>query len=282
MRRVLTIVALLGLLTGCSSQDRYELTFADPVTVARATGVEAMALDGNTLYYGIFDTGDVFKVNVRSPKTPEKIGHVDVRSKGANGLLSLAVYQHRVYVSWVRADRHLVVGPIDGPLTWIGPLVNSLRREGHIAFTPKGELYVSVGRRVYSLLGRVTTVSDGWVNAFAFTVDGRDRMFVADQPPLHGTTFVARGRENDHAKRRRFATGLAGTKASGITFVDDELLVCRSNVGDVMRLHVGIDNVARRRGPVEGIKCRNAIASTTDGSVITAIAHEIRRYPPTR
>lgn len=282
MKRALAVVALLGLLTTCSTQDRYELTFAAPVTVARATGVEAMALDGNTLYYGIFDTGDVFKVDVRSPKAPDRVGHVDVRSKGANGLLSLAVYQHRVYASWVRADRHLVVGPLDGPLTWIGPLVNSLRREGHIEFTPKGELYVSVGRRVYSVLGDVTKVSDGWVNAFAFTVDERDRMFVADQPPLRGKTFVARGRENDHAKRRRFATGLAGTKVSGITFVNDELLACRSNVGDVMRLHVGLDNVARRRAPLKGVKCRNAIVSTTDGSVITAIAHEIRRYPPTR
>ena len=279
MRRLVAALAVTGLLTACSAQDRYELRFAAPITVATATGVQAMALDGDTLYYGEFDTGDVYRVDVRTPRTPRKVGHVDVRAKGANGLQSIAVYGGRVFVSWVRADRHLVVGPLDGPLTWTGPLVNSLRRDGHIAFTPNGILYVSIGHRVYDIDGAVSTVSDGWNNAFAFAVDARDRMFVADQPSKEGKAFVARGREKNHAKRRRFATGLAGTKPSGVAFVDDELLVCRGNVGDVARLHIGLDNVARRRESLARVKCRDAIVTTTDGSVITAIARRDTALP---
>lgn len=243
MRRLVAALLVAVALTSCGA-DHTALRFGDPITVARATGVQAMALDGDTLYYGEFDTGDVYRVDVLMPSTPVKVGHVDVRAKGANGLQSLAVHDGRVYVSWVRDDRHLVVGPLDGPLTWIGPLVNSLRRDGHIAFDSQGRLFVSIGRRIYRLGDRVTTVSKGWRNPFAFTIDPNGRVVVVDQP----------------------RAGAGGTKASGVAFVGDTRLVCRSNVGDVAPLH--------------GVKCRNAIVTTGDGSVITAIAHEIRRYPP--
>lgn len=280
VRTIAAVTFLAG--AACGSRDRNDLAFAEPTRVARVSGVQALAVDGSHLYYGMFDTGEIFKVNARRPATPTRLATVTVRGKGTNGVMGLAVFDHELFVSYVQPDRRLVVAKVvGGGIVWRGPLVNSLRRDGHIVFDPDGALYVSIGARVVRIVdGEAETVSDGWVNPFAFSIDERDRMFVADAPSPGGKAFVARGRENDQPKRRRFATGLPGSKPSGLAFVGDEVLVCRSNVGDVARLHIGLDNTARRRGSIEGVKCRNAVVVMSDGSVVTALAHEIRRYPP--
>lgn len=282
MRRIACALALLAV-GACSNEPRGErLVFGDAITVAKATGVQAMAVDGRDIYFGVFDTGEVFKVDRRAPLTPKPVGSVPVRAKGANGLMGLAVHDHDLYVSYVNADRRLVVEELaDRKRVYEGPVVNSLQRVGRIAFDPDGVLHVSLRDRIVRIVdGQADVVSQGWVNPLAFSIDERGRMFVADHPRRDGEAFVARGREANRAKRNRFATGLAGTKPSGLAFVRDEVLVCRSNVGDVARLHIGLDNVARRRGAVEGVRCRNAIVAMDDGSIVTALAHEIRRYPP--
>ncbi len=283
MRRLAAFALVALVCVSCSTRDRNEVHLGAPITVANATAVQAMALDGDRLYYGVFDTGEIYEVNARKPATPTLLTTVNVRAKGANGLMSLAVERGRLYVSFVRPDRRLVVERVLGKvLVWQGPIVNSLQRVGHIAFDNKGVLHVSLADRIVRVVdGKAETLTKDWVNPFAFAIDARNRIFVADQPPLRGKSFVARGRETDPAKRKRFATGLpAGSKPSGLVFLGDELLVCRATAGDAFRLHIGLDNTPRRRNPVDAVKCRNAIAVGGDGSLITAIAHEIRRYPP--
>ncbi|MEY2470371.1 MAG: hypothetical protein QOF21_3069 [Actinomycetota bacterium] len=147
-----------------------------------------------------------------------------------------------------------------------------------------GNVYVAAKTQLMRLEdGRRVEVSGGWVNPDAFTFDERGRLWVADQARPDGKELVARGKERNGAKRRRFATALpAGSKPVGIAAIDDELFVCRSGQGDVYRLHVGIDDVARRRGVVPGLKCDTAIVSLADGSLVTATGDDIRRYPPRR
>jgi len=146
----------------------------------------------------------------------------------------------------------------------------------------RGDVYVAVDTRIMRIdAGRRVEVSGGWVNPNAFTFDDRGRLWVADQARADGKELVARGREKNGAKRRRFATALPeGSKPSGIAAIKDELFVCRSGQRDVYRLHVGLDDVARRRGVVPGLKCDRAIMSLPDGSLVTATGDDIRRYPP--
>jgi len=243
MRRAVVAVLALALLAAACGKDRYEPKFGAATKIVSVDNVTALTVDGNHLYYGDPATDDVYRVRLRAPHTRVLIERVP-------NLKSLAVFRGQLHVS----------------------------SDGHIAVDRDGRIYESVGGRI---MQGSTIISKGWVNPFAFSIDARNRLFVADQASDSGKERTARGRENDVAKRNRFSAVLPkNSKPIGLAILDDELLVCRSTYRDVFRLHVGIDNTPRNRGVVKGLACTGAIATMADGSVVTATAHEIRRYPP--
>ncbi|HVT78261.1 MAG TPA: hypothetical protein VHD87_14595 [Acidimicrobiales bacterium] len=282
MRTLCLAVVFVLVAGGCSRGAGDQAPkFAAPQRVAAATGVEAMAVDGTTLYYGVVDTGDIHRVDAVHPGTPERIGHVVVRSAGANGLVGLAVRGHALFVAYVQPDRHLVVATLERGVVWTGPLTNSLHHDGHVAFDDGGHLVISFHSQLLQVGSGEgsTVVSDGWVSPFAFDIDAHNRLFVADQPPLHGRALVAHGRDRAAARRRRGAELFRGSKPSGLAVLGDDLLVCRGGQGDVFRVHVAASGTLKRRAALPDVKCRSAIVALSDGSIVTAVAHEIRRYP---
>jgi hypothetical protein len=123
-------------------------------------------------------------------------------------------------------------------------------------------------------------VSDGWTDpVFAF---GRGtQIWVADNALPGSKERVARGREKNHAKRNRFASALpAYTNPSDMVLLKDELLLCSKTHEKVYRLHIGLDEVARRRDWMKGLVCDRDIGVTSNGSLITATNGAIYKYPP--
>ncbi len=261
--------------SACTTADRYAPKFGAAQRLSSTGGVTALALDGTDVYFAA--GGDVFRVNSRQPAQTVRIAGISAES--------LAVFRGRLYASWTDpAELVHVVRVSNGvpTLIWLG---RSLAPTSHIDFDPDGRLYVSMGDVLEQIdrggkEGQVAKkVTDGWVDAYAFDVDEHNRVWVVDQPGADGKAFVARGRERDHAKRRRFATALpAGSTPSAVATRVDEALVCRSSTHDVFRLHIGLDNTARRRNVVKGLVCDGAIATMADGSVVTATHDAILRY----
>jgi len=277
VRRVAAVVTVVAALvsSACTTADRYELKLGAAQVLAPAGGVRALAVGGRDIVYASANSG-VYRVNTVTRAAPVFVSPIQ-------NVTSIAVRRGEPIVA-SKSGRIVQVTAL--PPGGERPIWRATsRRSPHVEVGSTGDIYVSLGTRIDRIDagGRTAPVSDGWVNAFAFDVDDRDRLFVADQAPRGGTAFVARGRESDRAKRRRFATGLPkGSVPSALATRVDELLVCRANAHDVYRLHVGLDNTPRRRGVVRGVACEGAIATMADGSVVTATANDIRRYPPRR
>src|SRR5205085_163046 len=141
------------------------------------------------------------------------------------------------------------------------------RFAAHIAFAKDDQLIVGITHNLTKIdpfhgAGvKPTIISSGWTDP-SFVLGRGNRIWVADNA-LPGTKeLVARGRERDAAKRRRFATALpAYTNPSGVAIRNDELLVCSRTHRKVFRLHIGLDDVARRRSPIVGMVCDRDIVT---------------------
>lgn len=300
MKRFALVLVATTLAAGaCSVADRYAPKFAAQTLIARGKEVDAFALgERNTLYYGERATGDVYRVNIAKPSTPVRVTHVDVKTDGQRGLLGLAYRDKALFIASTRAsDGKLEVrrwaSDDASQVVWVGPESKDLANGGSLRFDNKGGLIISVGELAGGGSGKLlrlhaggpetqtpTEITRGWHNPFGFTVDFRNNLWVADNAPGREKELVSRGNERDRANRRRHATALPSHFApSGLAIDEYELYACSYTTKAVFRLHIGLDNVARRRGEVKGLTCQSAIVAQPDGSLITATSTAIYRYP---
>jgi hypothetical protein len=222
VRRALTIAAVVTVVVAGAAFLRGYLATRRPVSgeplVADAAWPVAMVtLPDGGLLYGERLTGRIRKVDAHGQLRPRPLARVDVSTEGQRGLLGLAVRGGRVFASWTRGDKKLVVArvrPSPQKLVWRGPASSVRANGGRIAFAPDGELVIGVGDlekpgRVPDQStpnGKILTlepegppdqrpriVSTGWNNpfAFAFTPDGS--LWVADNAPGSEPERLARG-----------------------------------------------------------------------------------------
>ena len=259
--------ALAIALSGCSVTDRYLPKLLPGETIARVRGVTALAIGPDNATYYALANGEVYSLVTRPARLVAQFptARLDSIAFSPNGVLYGAYLDSRgVSVA-----------------AWKNGAANSLIQtgaagRGDIVFDSTGRLLLGVGNRIVDTQG--ATVSASWHSPEL--VPGRgNRLWVVDDAPGNAKDFVARGRETNATKRRRFASALPeGTRPADVTIRNDELLVCDRRAGTVYRLHIGLDDVARRRSALKNVKCQTAIVVSPDNSVITATDNAILRY----
>jgi hypothetical protein len=254
-------------MSACSVPDRYLPKLLPGETIARVRGVVALAVGPKHATYYALANGEVYSLAIRPTKL---IAHftttrLDSIAFSPNGLL---------YAAFLSAQGVSVAAWKDGASDTV--IETTVEAKGEIAFDTDGRLLLGIGDRIIDTQGQV--ISDGW--RAPQVVPGRGhRLWVADNAPGDDKELVARGREKSVVKRRRFASALPlRTDPSDLALLKDELLVCSEHYGTVYRLHIGLDDVARRRSALKNVKCRNAIVISPDNSVITATEDAILRY----
>jgi hypothetical protein len=276
VKRVVALVAVfVVVLTSCGAGgDRYKPKFGARRTIATPTGPVTFTLGPfGRIYYAELRTNALHYLD----HTNAVHDLLTTRDKPD----SLAVDAHGVvYVAARTRTHHLTVNAYrDGnpQVVWHGP---TTRSRAHLLLTSKGDLVVGVGDEILELQPTHKVISRGWTDPVLGAGRG-NRIWVADNEPPGGKERVARGREKDHAKRNRFASVLPPyTNPTGAALDDDEVLLCSHTHNKVYRLHIGIDDVARRRGWLYGLLCDRDIAVLPDGSLITSQTSLIYKYPP--
>jgi hypothetical protein len=278
LRRLFAVVALAAVvLGGCNTNyDRYRLRFQAAQRIATPDGPVTFTVGpDDRIYYAELRTNQLHYLDSQHAvhdlfATRDK---PDSLAVDANGVVYVAARtrKHRLTVEAYRDGNPEVV--------WRGPTTHSA---AHLVITTKGELVVGVGSQILELRPMHKVISTGWTDPVLAPGRG-DRIWVADNEPPGGKERVARGRERDHAKRNRFASVLPPyTNPTGATLIGDEILLCSRTHNKVYRLHIGLDDVARRRSFVGRLVCDRNIGSLSDGSVVTAQTGVIYRYPPRR
>jgi hypothetical protein len=288
MRKALAVATVAALaFAACSSKDRYLPKFDAAQKLATVAGPVTLAVSpSGEVFYGVRATGNVYSAQAGRVE-PDLVVHFDT-----DQLDSIAVEgRSTVYAAYHRRpDGHVVIDRFAA-----GSEIENIRvlaaspEPVNIAVDAKRRLLIGIGNRIESIDPVIAhapapkEISSGWANPRAFVPGRGDRIWVADDAPKGEKERVARGGETNKAKRRRFATVLPkDTDPSGVALRDDELLVCSEHYGTVYRLHIGLDDVARRRAVVEGLECKHSIVAAPDRSVITATSTAIYRYPPRR
>jgi hypothetical protein len=279
--RAVAAVVALTLLGACTANtDRYRPTFGARETVATTNGPVTFTLAPNgRIYFAELRTNAIQYLDhdnaAHAVVTPAD--KPDSLAVDTDGTLFVAARNLRHRLSVTRYD--------DGAATviWEG---NVSTFAAHIALGPDGRLLVGWHTRLFSLdpRGRVgqtpQLISDGYTDP-VFVVGRGNRIWVADNASPGDKERVVRGREKSEDKRNRFGSVLpAYTNPSSAVLVKDEVLLCSKTHRKLYRLHIGLDDVARRRGMLAGLVCERDIALRADGSLITTQRGVIYRYPP--
>lgn len=261
------------------------------VLVARAPEAAAMvALPDGGLLYGERKTGRILN------DERELIARVNVISKGQRGLLGLAVDgDENVFAAWTRRDGRIVVGqvaPGKQRLVWLGPPSANLANGGHIAFSPKGMLYIGIGdledpgsvsdlKAPHGKILRLNPagpedqtpkmISYGWNNPFAFDFTPSGELWLADNAP---------GKQEERLLRadpvgprtvlpdRSVPSGLA-------TVDDDSIFVCMYRTKVLQRYDIAA-NTARPVGEPIARDCRLGVVFLKDGRLAYSTGESIR------
>lgn len=153
-------------------------------------------------------------------------------------------------------------------------------RAGRAVAADRDGLLLGGDGRIVRADGKV--VSERWSGPVALAVDTTNRLWAIDAGSGVERARVARGREKNRAKRHRFASFVPeGVVPVAAAADEDNVYVCDSKNKQVVRFHIGLDDVARVRDPVAGMRCEHDIAVTHDGSIVTAVAGEILYYERT-
>jgi hypothetical protein len=258
------VLALALLLAACSSGgDRYLPKYAAATTVTATSGPVTFTVraDG-TVIYAELRTNDVFTAPERHFlfHLPHKPDSLAVNGRG-EVYAATRTMSHRVRIF---RDEKLVY---EGAAT---------RFPVHLAVSHDDELIVGLHNEVFELPHRV--ISAGYTDPVV-TIGRGNRIWVADNGLPGSKERVGRGREKSVSKRNRFASVLpAYTNPSGMALVDDELLLCSKTHKRVYRLHIGLDEVARRRTWMSGLVCDRDIVADAQGGLYTAANGAIYHY----
>jgi sugar lactone lactonase YvrE len=275
------VVAIALAASACSSGDRYLPKFGAAETLTRTDGpvVFAVAPTGGDVYFVELRTNTLWSVGRGEERREvQNLGRKpDSLAIDQRGTIYVAARTkaHRLFIT--RYER------TNSEVIWNGPVS---RFAAHIAITPENLLIVGLNDKLFSLnplrppTQKPVVISGGWTDP-VFTLGRGHRIWVADNAVPGQKERVARGREQSLAKRNRFASVLpAYTNPSGVALLKDELLLCSRTHKRVYRLHIGLDDVARRRDWLPGLVCDRDIALAPDGSLVTATSGAIYRYPP--
>lgn len=223
-----------------------------------------------------------------------------VQTGGQRGLLSLAVDDlSRVYASWIsRGSERLIVGRLrrNAPplIIWNGPRSQALANGGHLEVAPDGQLVIGLGAhaasggivgpygQMLSLDPRAPAdqepfiLSRGWINPFAFTYTGDDRLWIAD---------------NANREPERLAIGDAGepadvtnlprkTAPSGLAALPDgDLALCGFLTGTLDRYRREPSGRWQRVATI-ATRCRFGVVLLADGQLAYAEDRTIRVVHP--
>ncbi len=275
MRRIGALLALAVLATSCSNKDRYAVEFgaAETLTITNGPVVFALGPEGD-IYFAELRTNDVFKLSGQEKRPVGRLLYQPDSLAVDSGGQLYAAGRDENQQTWVTSLSGRKTVSASGPPSEF-PL--------HIVFTSKNEMVIGHGDTVVRRVNNAETViSKGWTDPVV-TAGRGNKIWVADNAASGTKERVARGREKSVAKRNRFATALpASSDPSGMALVNDELLVCSRTRQQIYRLHIGLDEVARRRGWLKGLVCDRDIAIDRTGALITAANGAIYKYPPRR
>ncbi len=260
--------------------DRYEPTFAGAQKIATTNGPVTFTVAPNgRIYFAELRTNAIHYLD-RNGKTHAVVttrDKPDSLAVDSDGALFVAARTQTHRLSVTRYD--------DGVarVIWRG---GASRFAAHIAMAADGDLVVGWHTRLFSLdprgseQQRPQRISDGYTDP-VFTMGRGNRIWVADNRLPGAKERVVRGREESRSKRNRFGSVLPGsTNPSSAVVSDDEVLLCSRTHRSVYRLHIGLDDVARRRGTLPGLVCERDLGLMADGSLITTQPGVIYRYPP--
>ncbi len=274
MRRIAAFIAFASLLAACSGKDRYLPEFGAEEKLATTNGpvVFTVAPNGH-VFYAELRTNDIYEVNGEAATLVTHLGYKpDSLAVNSRGQLFAAGRDklHRPWVTRVAQPGERFSG--NGPPS---------KFPVHIAFNGDNQLLIGHGDKLVSRVnGNDTLISKDWTDP-VITPGRGDRIWVADNALPGKDERVARGREQSVSKRNRFSSTLPSyTNPSGIVRLDDQLLLCSRTHKKVYRLHIGIEDVARRRGWMKGLVCDRDIAVDRQGALYTAANAAIYRYPP--
>lgn len=278
MKRLVAAAAVLVFASAACNvgRDPYEPKFAAAQRIATTNGpiVFTVAPNGDVYYaelranaFHLVDHDNVVHDLFTTTDNPDALvvdaaGTIDVAARTPSHQLTVTAYRSGAEPAVVYR----------GPVT---------RNPAHLALTSdSGQLILGVDHTVEELQPTHRVISGGWLDPLVGGGRG-DRIWVADNAPPGGRERLARGRESDVAKRNRFASVLPpDTNPSGIAILVNEVLLCSKTHKKVYRLHIGLDDVARRRGWLSGLRCDRDIGVRSDGSLITAADGAIYKYPP--
>lgn len=278
MRRTAAVAGLIAsLLSACGDgSDAPKFGAAQIVASIAAPVVIHSKNPSAQIQFADAATGEVFGVDydgeVQTTFPAGKLAAARIRG--------LAVAGARLHVSYIDAKGGLSVVRIepeqDRPIEiWHGETAGEA--DGRLAVDDDG-LLIAAGGRIVRPDG--TVVSAKWSGPVAVAVDQVNRLWAIDAGGNGERARVARGRTTDRAKRHRFATFLPqGAEPVAAAADEDNVYVCDAATKRVLRFYIGLDDVARRRPPLKGMRCRYDIAVNTDGSIVTATENQILRYP---
>jgi len=291
----LVLVALGAAIAGCGGEDPPRSDSRLPEGGGQIVSALAALPGGGVL------AGELASGVVRRLPGGRIVARIDVSTGGQRGLLGLvAASGGRIYAAYTARDRRLVVDRLaPGPRLRIfdGPASTQLGNGGHLALGADGRLILGIGdlqaprlvadpARLNGKLvsldprgpagQRARVLSGDWHNPFAFDVDPRGRVWVADNAPGRLPERIGRG---DGAVAP--VTQLRGRRApSGVALLSSrELALCGVVSGTLERFRRAADGRWRRIDTIAR-DCRYGVARTRGGRLAVSGVRSVRFIRP--
>lgn len=297
VRLGLVLLALCGSLVACGSDDaRQDADPRVPKAGDPAVFAALAALPGGRVLAGELASG-----TVREMPGGRVIARVPVKAGGQRGLLGLAVDDDgAVYAASTARDLTLVVdriAPGEPKRIYNGPKATELGIGGHLAFAENGRLLLGIGDLgstkliddPQALNGKLVSLdpggppdqrprvlSGGWHNPYAFDLDERGRVWIADNSP--GTLPERIGRGDGDSRQ---ITQLRGTRApSGIAMLSPRTLaLCGVVSGKLERFRRDDGGRWTSTGTISR-DCRYGVVATSDGRLAVSGSDGVRFLKP--
>ncbi len=297
VRLALLLLALSAALVGCGDDNAAERTEQDDDPRVPQAGDPAVFSALAALPEGRVLAGELVSGTVRELPGGRVVARVPVKAGGQRGLLGLAVDDDgRIYAASTARDLTLVVdriAPGERERIYNGPKSTELGIGGHIVFAEDGRLLLGIGDLGSSKLiddadalnGKLVSLdpdgppdqdprilSGGWHNPFAFDLDPKGRVWIADNAPGALPERIGRGDGED-----RSITVLRTDRApSGVAMLSTrELALCGVVSGKLERFRR--DDAGRWR-PVGTISrdCLYGVLETSDGRLAVSGSDGVR------